>query len=50
MAQLYIPPLHTSVPYLQFVVPESFPEAIYLSFLSAVLFHITLSPTEGKVV
>lgn len=34
--------------YLQFVVPESFPEAIYLSFHAAVLFHITLSPTEGK--
>lgn len=44
------PPLHSSVLYLQFVVPESFPEVIYLSFFAAVLFHITLNPAEGKVV
>lgn len=43
-------PLHSSMLYLQFVVPESFPEAIYLSFFAAVLFHITLNPAEGKVV
>lgn len=43
-------PLQNPALYLLFVVPESFPKAVYLSSFAAVLFHITLNPTEGEVV